>query len=90
MVKEKVMHRRFRFQCLAFVLAVALLSSGCATPIGVTRGSIQDTYYALTANVLSAGKPSSWSMQVFNSSNLTEQFDQDPEAALKEMRNLST
>jgi Putative serine esterase (DUF676) len=62
------------------------LAAGCTTPIGVTRGSTQDTYYALTANVLSAGKPSSWSTQVLQRSNLTERYDDDPESALNEMR----
>jgi pimeloyl-ACP methyl ester carboxylesterase len=68
---------------LAFLL---FLAAGCTTPIGVTRGSTQETYYALTANVLSAGKPSSWSAQVLQRSNLTERYDEDPEEALKEMR----
>lgn len=67
-------------------IAIALLSSGCATPIGVVRGTTQQTYYELTANVLSAGKPSSWSTQVLQRSNLTQRFEKDPEAALKEMR----
>ena len=68
------------------LLLLLCLAAGCATPIGVTRGSTQDTYYALTANVLSAGKPSSWSAQVLHRSNLTEKYDDDPEAALLEMR----
>jgi pimeloyl-ACP methyl ester carboxylesterase len=72
----------------SFYCALVLLlcfAAGCATPIGVIRGSTQDTYYALTANVLSAGKPSSWSTQVLHRSNLTERYEEDPEAALKEM-----
>ena len=75
------------FSALICALALFLaFAAGCATPIGVTRGSTQDTYYALTANVLSAGKPSSWSTQVLHRSNLTEKYEKDPEAALKEMR----
>ena len=61
------------------------LAAGCATPIGVTRGSTQDTYYVLTANVLSAGKPSSWSTQALHRANLTEKYEEDPQAALQEM-----
>ncbi|MGE5302318.1 MAG: esterase/lipase family protein, partial [Alphaproteobacteria bacterium] len=76
-----------RLLSLFCVLGLLLsLAAGCATPIGVTRGSTQDTYYALTANVLSAGKPSSWSTQVLHRANLTEKYEKDPEAALKEMR----
>ena len=72
------------FYC-ALVLLLCFAAS-CATPIGVTRGSTQDTYYALTANVLSAGSPSSWSTQVLDRLNLTEQYNEDRETALSEMR----
>ena len=34
------------------------------TPIGVVRGSTEESYRALTANVLSAGKPSDYSTRV--------------------------
>src|SRR5262245_32597172 len=54
-----------------YVGALALTVSGCATPIGVTRGSTQEIYRALTANVLSAGEPSTWSKQVLHRNNLT-------------------
>lgn len=66
-------------------LALLLFAAGCATPIGVVRGTTQETYYALTANVLSAGEPSSWSTQVLHRDNLTEQFEDDPGAALAEL-----
>jgi pimeloyl-ACP methyl ester carboxylesterase len=69
-----------RFVCGLFALLV--LAAGCATPIGVVRGTTQETYYTLTANVLSAGEPSSWSKQVLHRNNLTEQFNQDPGATL--------
>jgi pimeloyl-ACP methyl ester carboxylesterase len=68
------------------LLLLLWFAAGCVTPIGVTRASTQDTYYALTANVLSAGEPSSWSNQVLHRSNLKEKYDDDPEAALTEMR----
>jgi pimeloyl-ACP methyl ester carboxylesterase len=67
-------------------LALGLFLSGCATPIGVVRGTTQQTYYSLTANVLSAGEPSDWSAQALHRANLYERFNSDPEAALKEMR----
>jgi pimeloyl-ACP methyl ester carboxylesterase len=70
------------FCALALLLSLA---AGCSTPIGVTRGSTQDAYFALTANVLSAGKPSSWSTQVLHRANLTEKYEEDPQAALQEM-----
>jgi pimeloyl-ACP methyl ester carboxylesterase len=75
--------RRLWFVCAVFALLV--LAAGCATPIGVVRGTTQETYYSLTANVLSAGEPSSWSKQVLHRNNLTEQFDDDPSGALAEL-----
>ena len=67
-------------------LALLLFASACATPIGVVRGSIQETYFNLTANVLSAGQPSSWSIQVLQRANLVERFNDDQEAGLGELR----
>jgi hypothetical protein len=69
----------------AFCLLLDLLA-GCSTPIGVVRGTTQDIYHELTANVLSAGEPSSWSQQALQRANLVEKFKDEPEAALKEMR----
>ena len=79
---------RFPFPGCGWVcgaLALLLVVSGCATPIGVVRGTTQETYYALTANVLSAGEPSSWSKQVLHRNNLTTQFADDPGATLAEL-----
>ena len=70
----------------AGVLILLALLAGCATPIGVTRGTTQETYHNLTANVLSAGELSSWSKQLLHRSNLEDQFKDDPETALKELR----
>jgi pimeloyl-ACP methyl ester carboxylesterase len=65
-----------------WLFTVILLAAGCSTPIGVVRGTTQETYYALTANVLSAGEPSSWSKQVLHRDNLTDRFENDPDGAL--------
>jgi pimeloyl-ACP methyl ester carboxylesterase len=73
----------FTWFCRALLLLV--VATGCATPIGVVRGTTQQTYYALTANVLSAGEPSSWSKQVLHRDNLTERFEENPGAALAEL-----
>jgi hypothetical protein len=68
-----------RLHCV--LLLLVFFATGCATPIGVTRGSTQDTYYALTRNVLSVGSPSSWSTQVLHRLNLTEGYHKNPETA---------
>src|SRR5919109_824013 len=78
----KMIVRRLSAYCLAPLAGMALVSYGCATPIGVVRGTTQDIHHALTANVLSSGEPSSWSDQVLQRSNLYDRFREDEEAAL--------
>jgi pimeloyl-ACP methyl ester carboxylesterase len=74
------------FRCfLSALLLLCCFAAGCATPIGVVRGTTQQTYHALTANVLSAGEPSSWSKQLLHRNNLSEQFEDNPVAALAEL-----
>jgi pimeloyl-ACP methyl ester carboxylesterase len=69
---------------IAFV-SLLLLVAACATPVGVVRLDTQEVYRGLTSNVLSAGKPSDWSVQVLQRLDLFERFEQDPEAALAEL-----
>jgi triacylglycerol esterase/lipase EstA (alpha/beta hydrolase family) len=76
---------RARFSQLAVLLTLVFFVTGCSTPIGVVRGTTQDVYYALTANVLSAGEPSSLSKQVLQRTNMVERFDADATAALAEL-----
>jgi pimeloyl-ACP methyl ester carboxylesterase len=66
-------------------LAIALLASGCATPIGVRYVEPRVAYHSLTANVLSAERPSSFSSRELMNLNLYERFSEDPEKALAEM-----
>ena len=74
-----------RFPQLAVLLTLVFLVTGCSTPIGVVRGTTQEVYYALTANVLSAGEPSSLSKQVLQRNNLVERFDADPAGTLAQL-----
>jgi pimeloyl-ACP methyl ester carboxylesterase len=80
--REKTVNLWSTVPSCAFVVGFVLLLSGCATPIGVVRGTTQEMHYALTANVLSAGEPSTWSRQVLHRTNLTERFNADPAATL--------
>lgn len=82
---EVLTFRRAQIIQLGALAALLCWVSACATPIGVVRGTTQQTYYALTANVLSAGEPSSWSKQVLHRDNLSDRFDNDPSAALAEL-----
>jgi pimeloyl-ACP methyl ester carboxylesterase len=65
--------------------ALALGAAACATPVGVTRGGSEAVHLELTANVLSAGRPSEWSRQVLYRDNLFDAFEDDPAAALAEL-----
>ncbi|HTF92988.1 MAG TPA: hypothetical protein VK632_08075, partial [Verrucomicrobiae bacterium] len=81
---------RQRQQAIRFFVLATLLCwvSACSTPIGVVRGTTQDVHYALTANVLSSGEPSTWSRQVLQRNNLVQRFDADATATLAELRKL--
>ncbi|HEY7040350.1 MAG TPA: hypothetical protein VID28_15930 [Methylomirabilota bacterium] len=71
---------------IALLLGALVLVSACSTPIGVVRGDRQTMYRNLTSNVLSNGELSAGSAQVLNRLGLTERFDDEPEAALVELR----
>lgn len=75
------------FHCIT-IIGFLLLVNGCATPIGVVRGSTQEIQLALTSNTLSAGTPSSWSTQVLHRTNLLERFAADPETTLENLRKI--
>ncbi|HEY6300359.1 MAG TPA: hypothetical protein VIW95_12040 [Candidatus Binatus sp.] len=64
---------------------VVLLSSGCATPVGVKRLDEQAAHRELNANVLSTGKPSDYSTQILERSALTDRFKSDPQTVLAEL-----
>ena len=67
------------------LLVGALLMSGCATPIGVQFVDPGEGYQSLTANILSAGRPSSFSARELMNLNLYQRFQDEPEKALAEM-----
>jgi pimeloyl-ACP methyl ester carboxylesterase len=77
-----------RWSQAATLLVLLFLANGCATPIGVVRGTTQEVYYELTANVISAGELSSWSNQVLQRNNLFERFRAEPEGTLNELRKI--
>src|SRR5688572_6182365 len=83
-VSARSLRRSSRFRAL-LTLAIALIGSGCATPIGVRYVEPRIAYHTLTANVLSAERPSSFSVRELMNLNLYERFNDDPEKALAEM-----
>ena len=64
---------------------LALMAWGCATPIGVNYVDRRVAYQSITANMLSAERPSSFSARELMNLNLYQRFEDDPEKALAEM-----
>src|SRR2546427_5052611 len=69
-----------------YALALLLcLATGCATPIGVNYVDQRIAYQSLTANILSAERPSSFSARKLMNANLYQRFEDEPEKALADM-----
>jgi len=66
-------------------LILVFVISGCATPIGVRYVDPGTAYHTLTANVLSAEMPSSFTSRELINSNLYQRFEDEPEKALAVM-----
>jgi hypothetical protein len=75
----------FRCHLVCFALALILFAAGCATPIGVNYVDQRVAYQSLTANILSAERPSSFSARELMNANLYQRYDDDPEKALAEL-----
>jgi pimeloyl-ACP methyl ester carboxylesterase len=73
------------FALISRAVVIALIASGCATPIGVRYVEPRVAYHSLTANVLSAERPSSFSSRELINLNLYDRFEDEPEKALAEM-----
>ena len=70
---------------VGWICGLVLIAAGCATPIGVTYVDRSVAYQSLTANVLSAEKPSSFSARELMNRNLYQRFEEDPAKALAEL-----
>src|SRR6476620_6349424 len=75
----------FRCNLVCFALALILLASGCATPIGINYVDQHIAYQSITANILSADRPSSFSARELMNLNLYQRFEDEPEQALAQM-----
>lgn len=62
-----------------------MLAAGCATPIGVKRISPQDANRALTANVLTTGRPGAPPQEFLYRLNLTDKYRADPANTINEL-----
>ena len=73
---------RHPFMRCAVCVIVALVLSGCATPVGVHRLDTRDANRQLTESVLGGGNLSAPTMQVLNRAGLAETFREKPADAI--------
>lgn len=76
---------RSRLRTVAARVGIALLLSGCATPVGVVRLSPQDAYRVQTASVLSTEQPSEPSKIALRRRGLLDRFEKEPASVLAEL-----
>jgi pimeloyl-ACP methyl ester carboxylesterase len=70
---------------IASLVAIAALLAACASPVGVRREDPETVHRELTANVLSAGRPSDRTYQLLERFGLRERFEKEPAAVLAEL-----
>jgi pimeloyl-ACP methyl ester carboxylesterase len=75
--------RSFTFAVL--FLGLSLSAAACASPIGVTRWSLEQAAQQSYANALNSDHPTSFTIQALLRLGLYEKFDDDPAGALAEM-----
>ena len=79
---------RTQWLVLAMSLWVAVLATGCAPLVGMKRISARDVGRSYTSNVLSTDDLSDVTRIALRRHNLTEQFDNKPEAALAQLHTI--
>ena len=67
------------------LLVLALVVSGCATPVGVKHLDPKQVQRNLTTNILSSDEFSAYTQQILNRSNLTDRFRSEPEVVITEL-----
>jgi len=72
---------------LTFILSVsiALILSGCATPVSVKHVDIQSAYRIQTTSAISSGEPSNASSIVLRQHGLLDRFETEPAVVLAEL-----
>jgi hypothetical protein len=68
---------------VAALVALTLVVSACATPVGVNHVDVQTGYRLLTESVLSEKQPSEASKAALRRLGLMDRFDAEPEAVLR-------
>ncbi len=76
-------------QRLVWLLPLAALASGCASPVGVSIESPRVVHRYLTQNALSTDEPSSFSLIELRRYDLLDAFKHDPDAALAKLHEIA-
>ena len=91
------MHHRDYFSSLisptivfrALLIAIAVASAGCSTPIGVTRVTPEESYQIASRNPLTSGELSNDAKAVLHRYNLGEVNDSDPLQAIMQLHRIA-
>jgi pimeloyl-ACP methyl ester carboxylesterase len=75
----------FLLHCLPALAGIALLVSGCSTPVGIKHVGIQTAYSLHTESALSAKEPSEASKTVLRRHGLLDRFDDEPAKVLSDL-----
>jgi pimeloyl-ACP methyl ester carboxylesterase len=72
-------------RALILLTCALIVASGCRSPIGVEKVGYEKVYRDLRANALDQGVPSEFTSKILHFLDLTDSFDEDPEATLRIM-----
>jgi pimeloyl-ACP methyl ester carboxylesterase len=68
------------------ILSLLTPALACTTPVGVRRVAPKQVHQALTANVLTTGRPSAASTQILHRLDRFDLYQDDPDAAIRALR----
>jgi pimeloyl-ACP methyl ester carboxylesterase len=87
-LKNLLLKKPTLISALAQVLLIcglALIASGCSSPVGVTHVDIQTAYSLRTENALSVGMPSEASKILLRRHGMLDRFEAEPDLVLAEL-----
>jgi pimeloyl-ACP methyl ester carboxylesterase len=81
--------RRLPALLLAAILAPPALSAGCAVPVSAKHVGPDEVYVSVHRTILNPGTPSAAALLVLERSDLLSAWEEDPEAALRELHRMA-
>jgi len=83
-IAELLVKRRY-FTAIILTASIALILSGCATPVSVKHVDIPTAYRIQTASAISSSQPSNASSIVLRQHGLQDRFETEPAVVLAEL-----